>query len=148
MYLLLEVSTRVILLYDSLTHNGGSGAPSNSFGGNDVSSNSFGGNDVSSNSFGGKDIPSIADDSLLVGILERAPKGSSAEEGEMYYTSTGIIEKCLQLAGEVGRTKLAEFFPYYCLLDRSVEVRRSALAAIGKYPELVKKYYRDVLSRW
>ena len=127
-YLLLEVSTRVILLYDSLTHNGGSGAPSNSFGGNDV--------------------PSIADDSLLVGILERAPKGSSAEEGEMYYTSTGIIEKCLQLAGEVGRTKLAEFFPYYCLLDRSVEVRRSALAAIGKYPELVKKYYRDVLSRW
>ena len=130
MYLLLEVSTRVILLYDSLTNNGGTGFPANSTHGKDSAT-----------------VPSIADDSLLVGILERAPKGSNAEEGEMYYTSTGIIEKCLQLAGELGRTKLAEFFPYYCLLDSSVEVRRSALTSIGKYPELVKKYYRDVLSR-
>ena len=130
-YLLLEVSTRVILLYNNLTNNNnGGGFPANPLGGKESPS-----------------FPPIADDSLLVGLLERAPKGANAEEGEMYYTSTGIIDKCRQLAGEVGRTKLAEFFPYYCLLDSSVEVRRSALAAIGKYPDLVRKYYRDVLSR-
>ena len=95
----------------------------------------------------GKQIDAIADDSLICGILERAPQEESGNEGEMYYTSTTIIEKCLALSGPEARVALARFFPYYCLTDENVDVRRIALQSISKYPDLVFKYYNEILLR-
>ena len=83
----------------------------------------------------------IVDDSLIIGILQRAP------HDEVVYTSTSVIEKCIHLSGESARMELAKLFPYYCLTDESIQVRQSALEKIGQYPELVKKYFNDVLVR-
>ena len=118
-FLLLEVTTRVLLLLNYLTsaNNGGSSKPM------------------------------IADDSLVIGILQRAPHNTPADDDEVVYTSTSIIEKCIHFSGESARVELAKLFPYYCLTDESIQVRQSALEGIGKYPELVKKYYNDVLVR-
>ena len=65
----------------------------------------------------------------------------------MYYTSTTVIEKCLLMAGPDARVALARFFPYYCLCDEDVNVRRVALQTIARYPDLVRKYYNEVLLR-
>lgn len=88
---------------------------------------------------------SIMDDSLICGILERAPKEDTDIGDEMYYTSTSIIEKCIEISGVEARMSLAEFFPYYCLTDTNVEVRRIAIESIGHFPDLVYKYYNEVL---
>lgn len=87
----------------------------------------------------------IMDDSLICGILERAPQEDSDIGDEMYYTSTSIIEKCIEISGVEARMSLAKFFPYYCLTDPNVEVRRIAIESIGHFPELVYKYYNEVL---
>ena len=46
---------------------------------------------------------SIMDDSLICGILERAPKEDADIGDEMYYTSTSIIEKCIEISGVEAR---------------------------------------------
>ena len=89
----------------------------------------------------------IVDDSLIIGILQRAPHDPPTEDDEVVYTSTSVIEKCIHLSGESARMELAKLFPYYCLTDESIQVRQSALEKIGQYPELVKKYFNDVLVR-
>ena len=116
------MTTRVLLLFNSL---------------NNLSSSN--GQEVS------KSTESVMDDSLICGILERAPKEEADIGDEMYYTSTSIIEKCIEISGVEARMSLAEFFPYYCLTDPNVEVRRIAIESIGHFPELVYKYYNEVL---
>ena len=121
-YLLLEVTTRVILLYNSMK-KGESRLQEGTEGQNEP----------------------LMDDSLICGILERAPKDDVYTGEEMYYTSTSIIEKCIQIAGVDARKSLAHFFPYYCLTDWSVEVRKIAVESISRYPNLVYKYYNEIL---
>lgn len=121
-YLLLEVTTRVILLYNSMNE----GKPH-------LQDGAEGQNEL------------LMDDSLICGILERAPKDDAYAGEEMYYTSTSIIEKCIQITGVDARKSLAHFFPYYCLTDWNVEVRKIAVESIGRYPNLVYKYYNEIL---
>lgn len=137
-YLLLEVTTRVLLLFNNLTNGGGNSAtPAGNLAGN--SSYVYG--------YKSKLLGAKTDDSLICGILERAPAEGAVTEDEMYYTSTTVIEKCLLMAGPDARVALARFFPYYCLCDEDVNVRRVALQTIARYPDLVRKYYNEVLLR-
>lgn len=135
-YLLLEVTTRVLLLFNNLTG-----------GANGGNATSPAGNASEVYRYKSKLLGAKADDSLICGILERAPAEGAVTEEEMYYTSTTVIEKCLLLAGPDARVALARFFPYYCLCDDDVNVRRVALQTIARYPDLVRKYYSEVLLR-
>ena len=92
-----------------------------------------------------KPTESIIDDSLIMGILERAPRDDNQTEDEMYYTTTSVIQKLIGIAGVSSRIRIAEFFPYYCLTDEHINVRRAALESLHHYPELVVKYSNEIL---
>ena len=158
-YLLLEVTTRALLLLNNLTNqrggnNGGIGGNGN---GNEKTNSKPTLNDppavgtvsiVEENLLlHGRLVSTVVDDSLICGILQRAPAQGCEEDNEVFYTTMGIIEKCLMIAGEESRIALAKFFPYYCLTDESVSVRKVALETIAAYPDLVMKYYNDILLR-
>lgn len=132
-YLLLEVTTRVLLLYNSLNCGGGSGNQA-------VITTE----NVSYTLRNPRVLDSVMDDSLITGILERAPRDDESSD-EMYYTSTSVIQKLIEIAGVSSRIQIAHFFPYYCLTDENIQVRCSALESISRYPDLVYKYYNEIL---
>lgn len=132
-YLLLEVTTRVLLLYNNF----------NSGGGNNPNLALSATNEVFTVLTGSTD--SIIDDSLIMGILDRAPRDDNQNEDEMYYTTTSVIQKLIEIAGVSSRIRIAEFFPYYCLTDEHINVRRAALESLLHYPELVLKYSNEIL---
>lgn len=132
-YLLLEVTTRVLLLYNSLNCGGGSGNQA-------VITTE----NVAYTIRNPRVIDSVMDDSLITGILDRAPRDDESSD-EMYYTSTSVIQKLIEIAGVSSRIQIAHFFPYYCLTDENIQVRCSALESISRYPDLVYKYYNEIL---
>lgn len=159
-YLLLEVTTRVLVLLNKLLGQRGGG----NGGGNGLvpaTASSVGNtlptlNDppaigtvkyIEENRMEqGRLARNVVDDSLICGILGRAPT-QDFEKNEVFYTTMGIIEKCLLIAGEESRIALARFFPYYCLTDESVRVRRMALDIIAQHPDLVMKYANEIMLR-
>ena len=141
-YLLLEVTTRVLLLYNSMN---------SAFGGGNGGSNPIHATITTANEtyqLSQPVVESIVDDSLITGILDKAPHEDNQSTDEMYYTSTSVIQKLIQIAGISSRVQIAQFFPYYCLTDKEIQVRCAALESISHYPDLVYKYSNEILLRF
>ena len=92
-YLLLEVTTRVLLLYNSMN---------SAFGGGNGGSNPIHATITTANEtyqLSQPIVESIVDDSLITGILDKAPHEDNQSTDEMYYTSTSVIQKLRKRVG-------------------------------------------------
>lgn len=141
-YLLLEVTTRVLLLYNSINSSFGGGGG----GGNPIQATITTDNETYQLSQPATE--SIVDDSLITGIIDKAPREENQSMDEMYYTSTSVIQKLIQIAGVSSRVQIAQLFPYYCLTDKDIQVRCAALDSISHYPDLIYKYSNEILLRY